>query len=53
MTRFNPPVDLKIRSLGRLRMDGNTYPRLHNAMWPGLVGKGPDSEPPIGISTRC
>jgi len=25
------------------------YPRLHNAMWPGLVGKGPDSEPPIGL----
>ena len=25
------------------------YPRLHNAMWPGLVGKGPDSEPPIAL----
>ena len=24
----------------------NNYPKLHNAMWPGLVGKGPDSEPP-------
>ena len=22
----------------------NRYPALHNAMWPGLVGKGPDSE---------
>ena len=32
-------------------MDGNTYPRLHNAMWPGLVGKGPDSEPPIDLDT--
>ncbi len=30
-------------------MDGNTYPKLHNAMWPGLVGKGPDSEPPIDL----
>jgi sugar phosphate isomerase/epimerase len=30
---------------------GNTYPKLHNAMWPGLVGKGPDSEPPIGLDT--
>jgi len=29
----------------------NTYPALHNAMWPGLVGKGPDSEPPIGLDT--
>ena len=24
-------------------MDGrNNFPKLHNAMWPGLVGKGPD-----------
>src|SRR5437763_6613291 len=29
----------------------HTYPVLHNAMWPGLVGKGPDSEPPIGLDT--
>lgn len=29
----------------------NSYPRLHNAMWPGLVGKGPDSEPPIDLDT--
>src|SRR5689334_12313685 len=27
----------------------NAYPALHNAMWPGLVGKGPDSEPPIDL----
>ena len=32
-------------------MAHNTYPRLHNAMWPGLVGKGPDSEPPIDLDT--
>ena len=30
-------------------MGANNYPRLHNAMWPGLVGKGPDSEPPIAL----
>ena len=30
-------------------MAGNNYPKLHNAMWPGLVGKGPDSEPPISL----
>src|SRR5204862_8317453 len=24
---------------------------IHNAMWPGLVGKGPDSEPPIDLDT--
>jgi sugar phosphate isomerase/epimerase len=27
----------------------NNWPKLHNAMWPGLVGKGPDSEPPISL----
>jgi len=26
-------------------------PALHNAMWPGLVGKGPDSEPAIDLDT--
>src|SRR4051812_20625757 len=29
----------------------NAYPKIHNAMWPGLVGKGPDSEPPIDLDT--
>src|SRR5579872_1819773 len=29
----------------------NRYPAVHNAMWPGLVGKGPDSEPPIDLET--
>src|SRR6476646_5342214 len=29
----------------------HSFPALHNAMWPGLVGKGPDSEPPIGLDT--
>ena len=29
----------------------NAYPALHNAMWPGLVGKGPYSEPPIDLDT--
>ena len=29
----------------------NTYPAIHNAMWPGLVGKGPDSEPFIELET--
>ena len=29
----------------------NTSPKLHNAMWPGLVGKGTDEgqEPPISL----
>jgi sugar phosphate isomerase/epimerase len=32
-------------------MAGNTYPKLHNAMWPGLVGKGsPGAEPAIGLN---
>ena len=29
----------------------NNYPKLHNATWPGIVGKGPDSEPPIPFDT--
>src|SRR3954449_2850785 len=29
----------------------HSFPALHNAMWPGLVGKGPDSEPPIDLDT--
>src|SRR5271157_5151368 len=29
----------------------NNYPKLHNAMWPGLVGKGPGSEPFIDLDT--
>jgi sugar phosphate isomerase/epimerase len=29
----------------------HTYPALHNSMWPGLVGKGADSEPPIDLDT--
>jgi hypothetical protein len=32
-------------------MPGNNYPKPHNAMWPGLVGRGPDSEPPIDLGT--
>lgn len=29
----------------------NQFPKLHNALWPGVVGKGPDSEPPISLDT--
>src|SRR5271157_3773890 len=30
----------------------NNYPKLHNAMWPGLVGKGsPGAEPFIDLDT--
>ncbi len=29
----------------------HTKPAIHNAMWPGLVGKGSDSEPPIDLDT--
>jgi sugar phosphate isomerase/epimerase len=32
-------------------MTVHKYPAIHNAMWPGLVGKGPDSEPPIALET--
>jgi sugar phosphate isomerase/epimerase len=27
----------------------NNYPKIHNATWPGIVGKGPDSEPAIAL----
>ena len=33
-------------------MSGNNFPKLHNAMWPGLVGKGsPGAEPFIDFDT--
>ena len=33
-------------------MSTHKYPAIHNAMWPGLVGKGgPDAEPPIDLDT--
>jgi sugar phosphate isomerase/epimerase len=33
-------------------MSKNVYPKLHNAMWPGLVGKGsPGAEPAIDLDT--
>jgi len=32
-------------------MSLHNSPAIHNAMWPGLVGKGPDSEPPIDLDT--
>ncbi len=32
-------------------MSEQRFPKIHNAMWPGLVGKGPGAEPPIGLDT--
>ena len=32
-------------------MSIHNFPKLHNAAWPGVVGKGPDSEPPISLDT--
>jgi sugar phosphate isomerase/epimerase len=29
----------------------NNFPKLHNAAWPGVVGKGDDSESPIHLET--
>ena len=29
----------------------HNYPKLHNAAWPGLVGKGDGGEPPIDLDT--
>ena len=30
-------------------MHENNYPKIHNATWPGIVGKGAGSEPPISF----
>lgn len=32
-------------------MNENNYPKLHNASWPGIVGKGQDSESVISFDT--
>ena len=32
-------------------MAENNFTKLHNATWPGIVGKGPDSEPAIAFDT--
>lgn len=29
--------------------NNNNFPKLHNATWPGIVGKGENSEPPIDL----
>ncbi len=30
----------------------NNFPKIHNALWPGVVGKGsPGAEPVIGLDT--
>ncbi len=35
-----------------MSLNANTYPKLHNAAWPGIVGKGaPDGEPIIALDT--
>ena len=34
-----------------MRATMHKYPAIHNAMWPGLVGKGPGAEPPIDLDT--
>jgi sugar phosphate isomerase/epimerase len=34
-----------------MTMSDNNFPKLHNATWPGIVGKGPDSEPVIPFDT--
>ena len=44
-------VTQRRRGAEKFFMNTHTKPALHNAMWPGLVGKGPDSEPPIDLDT--
>src|SRR5215470_12746146 len=47
MTANNQPSPINQQS----SISNHKFPALHNAMWPGLVGKGPDSEPPIDLDT--
>ena len=51
----NPDAEpLRERPLDRvIAMSNSThkFPALHNAMWPGIVGKGGDSEPAIDLDT--
>jgi sugar phosphate isomerase/epimerase len=37
--------------MGGTTVGTTQYPKLHNAAWPGVVGKGSDSEPVIGLDT--
>lgn len=37
--------------MGGTRVSVNTYPKLHNAAWPGVVGKGEGSESVIPLET--
>ena len=34
-----------------MTVNPNTYPKLHNAAWPGVVGKGEGSEPCLSLET--
>jgi len=41
-----------VRSTMNAAPQPNTFPKLHNAMWPGLVGKGsPGAEPALELDT--
>src|SRR4029078_2048557 len=40
-----------IRGETNMASHNNNYPKLYTAPWPGLVGKGPDSEPPIDLDS--
>jgi len=35
----------------RVNLMSHNFPKLNNAAWPGVVGKGPYSEPPIPLET--
>ena len=50
--QFVPPSRIARTSAHNLAWLLTTaFPRIHNAMWPGLVGKGPGSEPFIDLDT--
>jgi sugar phosphate isomerase/epimerase len=44
-------IEVKKKEQNTMAKSKHGSPALHNAMWPGLVGKGPGSEPPISLDT--
>jgi hypothetical protein len=53
--RTTPPAERAAQTSSpgeeAIMAEHNNWPKLHNAMWPGVVGKGGDAEPPIGLTT--
>ena len=51
MPEPKPQAVHRTPQVDRERAVTNEFPKLHNAMWPGIVGKGTDAEPVISFET--